>query len=162
MGDRFPAPVKSAILQTLGILLLRIPQYVKPFFPQLQRTFMKSLNDPTSITVRNKSIAALGLLMKNQPRVDPLIIELLGSIKNAESKEIHESSVSALSAVVASGAANITEGPMNDIIQLIDDIFHEERHSEPLALGVSALVSAVARFKPSQISSVIRYVHRFL
>jgi hypothetical protein len=100
--------------------------------------------------------------MKNQPRVDPLIIELLGSIKNAESKEIHESSVSALSAVVASGAANITEGPMNDIIQLIDDIFHEERHSEPLALGVSALVSAVARFKPSQISSVIRYVHRFL
>ncbi|PLW51845.1 hypothetical protein PCASD_00862 [Puccinia coronata f. sp. avenae] len=158
MGDRFPAPVKSAILQTLGILLLRIPQYVKPFFPQLQRTFMKSLNDPTSITVRNKSIAALGLLMKNQPRVDPLIIELLGSIKNAESKEIHESSVSALSAVVASGAANITEGPMNDIIQLIDDIFHEERHSEPLALGVSALVSAVARFKPSQISSVISFV----
>ncbi|KAH9466350.1 hypothetical protein Pst134EB_001405 [Puccinia striiformis f. sp. tritici] len=104
-------PVKSAILQTLAILLMRIPQYVKPFFPQLQRTFMKSLNDGTSITVRNKSIAALGLLMNHQPRIDPLIIELL---------------------VVASGAANISEAPMKDIITLIEEIIHQERHSEPV------------------------------
>ncbi|KAA1088540.1 translational activator of GCN4 [Puccinia graminis f. sp. tritici] len=158
MGDRFPAPVKSAILQTLAILLMRIPQYVKPFFPQLQRTFMKSLHDGTSITVRNKSIAALGLLMKHQPRIDPLIIELLGSIQNSEDKEIRESFVSALSAVVASGAANITEGPMNDIVKLIEEIFHDERHSEPLALALSTLGSAVTRFKPSRISNVISFI----
>ncbi|OAV93029.1 hypothetical protein PTTG_02828 [Puccinia triticina 1-1 BBBD Race 1] len=158
MGDRFPAPVKSAILQTLGILLMRIPQYVKPFFPQLQRTFMKSLNDGTSITVRSKSIAALGLLMKHQPRIDPLIVELLGSIQTTDNKEIHESLVSALSAVVASGAANITDAPMNDIVKLIEEIFHEERHSEPLALALSSLVSAVARFKPSRISNVMSFI----
>ncbi|KAI7966942.1 hypothetical protein MJO29_000219 [Puccinia striiformis f. sp. tritici] len=158
MGDRFPAPVKSAILQTLAILLMRIPQYVKPFFPQLQRTFMKSLNDGTSITVRNKSIAALGLLMSHQPRIDPLIIELLGSIQNSDSKELYESFVSALSAVVASGAANITEAPMKDIITLIEEIIHQERHSEPLALGLSTLISAVGRHKPSRISSVTHFI----
>jgi hypothetical protein len=136
---------------------MRIPQYVKPFFPQLQRTFMKSLNDGTSITVRNKSIAALGLLMQHQPRIDPLIIELLASIQNSEDKEIRESFVSALSAVVASGAANITEGAMNDIVKLIEEIFRDERHSEPLALALSTLGSAVARFKPSRISNVTRY-----
>jgi len=158
MGDRFPAPVKSAILETLGILLMRIPQYVKPFFPQLQRTFMKSLGDVTSATVRSKSVAALGLLMKHQPRIDPLIVELLSSIQSSERGEIHESLVSALAAVVASGAANITEGPMNDILKLIQDIFDEERHSEPLALRLSALVSAVARFKPSRVSAVMSFI----
>ncbi|KNZ52619.1 hypothetical protein VP01_34g8 [Puccinia sorghi] len=158
MGDRFPAPVKSAILETLGILLMRIPQYVKPFFPQLQRTFMKSLGDATSATVRNKSVAALGLLMKHQPRIDPLIVELLSSIQSSERGEIHESLVSALAAVVASGAANITEGPMNDILKLIQDTFDEVRHSEPLGLRLSALVSAVARFKPSRVSAVMSFI----
>lgn len=152
MGDRFPAPIKSAILHTLATLLMRIPQYVKPFFPQLQRTFMKSLNDATSVTVRNRSIVALGFLMKHQPRIDPLITELLASMQNSEDGEISESLVSGLAAVVASGAANITEAPMNDILNFIQDSFNAERHSEPLALALSRLVSAIARFKPSRVS----------
>lgn len=113
---------------------------------------MKSLNDATSVTVRNRSIVALGFLMKHQPRIDPLITELLASMQNSEDGEISESLVSGLAAVVASGAANITEAPMNDILNFIQDSFNAERHSEPLALALSRLVSAIARFKPSRVS----------
>ncbi|KAF9283148.1 translational activator of GCN4, partial [Mortierella antarctica] len=52
VGDRHPGEVKAAILSTLSLLLQKVPAHLKPFLPQLQRTFIKSLTDPTSATVR--------------------------------------------------------------------------------------------------------------
>ncbi|KAG6912353.1 hypothetical protein DXG01_015237, partial [Tephrocybe rancida] len=50
----YPHAVKAAILSALPSMLDRIPIFVKPFFPQLQQTFVKSASDPTSV-VRNKA-----------------------------------------------------------------------------------------------------------
>lgn len=72
----YPAPVKTAILTALTTMLERIPQFVKPFFPQLQRTFVKAASDPTSLVVRSRAAVGLGTLMGSQPRVDPLVTEL--------------------------------------------------------------------------------------
>lgn len=71
-----PPPVKTAILTALKIMLDRIPSFVKPFFPQLQRTFVKLLLDSTSSVVRTRAADALGSLMCSVTRVDPVVVEL--------------------------------------------------------------------------------------
>ena len=65
--------VKCAILSTLNQLLEKIPLFVKPFLPQLQRTFTKCLADPSSELLRSRAAKALGTLITLTPRVDPLI-----------------------------------------------------------------------------------------
>jgi hypothetical protein len=62
-------------------IVMSIPAFVKPFFPQLQRTFVKSASDPTSTSVRKKAAVALSALMKNQPRVDPVRVDQHGKSK---------------------------------------------------------------------------------
>jgi hypothetical protein len=41
----YPPAVKTAILSALKSMLEHIPAFVKPFFPQLQRTFVKSTSE---------------------------------------------------------------------------------------------------------------------
>ena len=65
--------VKCAILTTLNQLLEKIPTFVKPFLPQLQRTFTKCLADPSSELLRSRAAKALGTLIALTSRVDPLI-----------------------------------------------------------------------------------------
>ena len=124
IGDRFPAPVKSAILSTLTILLTRVPQFVKPFFPQLQRTFVKSLSDSGSSAVRGRGAAALGVLMQHQPRVDPLITELTNMV-STESGEVRDAVVGALANVVVSGGANLSEASLSAVIDVLSEAFSE-------------------------------------
>jgi hypothetical protein len=45
LGDRFPWQVKSAILSTLTIIIMKGGIALKPFLPQLQTTFVKCLQD---------------------------------------------------------------------------------------------------------------------
>lgn len=44
-GTPLPPAIKSAIIQTLGGMVEKISALVKPFFPQLQRTFVKGVAD---------------------------------------------------------------------------------------------------------------------
>ena len=69
--------VKAAILLTLNSLLQKIPTYLKPFLPQLQRTFAKSLADTSSELLRTRAAKALGTLITLTARIDPLISGLL-------------------------------------------------------------------------------------
>lgn len=45
MGDRFVWQVKSAILNTLSVIIGKGGIALKPFLPQLQTTFLKCLQD---------------------------------------------------------------------------------------------------------------------
>lgn len=63
----------AAILLTLNNLLEKIPTLLKPFLPQLQRTFAKSLADTSSEVLRSRAAKALGTLITLTPRIDPLI-----------------------------------------------------------------------------------------
>lgn len=88
VGDRNPSNVKIAILETLGLVLVKGGPALRAFVPQFQTTFVKALADP-SRQVRLEAINALSLLMPLSTRVDPLIKELVsGSLgKNAISSE---------------------------------------------------------------------------
>lgn len=108
IGDRYPPQVKAAILQTLSLLLSKVPMHLKPFLPQLQRTFIKSLSDPTSNIVRSRAANALGILITLQTRVDPLVAELVSGIRTSEAS-IKETMMNALQNVVSKTGADLSD-----------------------------------------------------
>ncbi|SCV68098.1 BQ2448_219 [Microbotryum intermedium] len=154
IGDRFPPPVKSAILSTLTVLLNRVHQFVKPFFPQLQRTFIKSLTDASSLSVRNRGVTALGVLMQHQTRVDAVVTDLV-NLATTESGDIRDSVVNGLAAVVVSGGKNLTSGPQAACVDLVSEAF-SEHGPEPYNLAISRLLAGLATHDPSSISFLVQ------
>lgn len=76
----------GAILLTLNNMLGKIPTFLKPFLPQLQRTFAKSLADSSSEVLRSRAAKALGSLITLTPRIDPLIAGLLDPLSRLRKK----------------------------------------------------------------------------
>ncbi|KAF7356649.1 TOG domain-containing protein [Mycena venus] len=138
----YPPAVKTAILSALTSMLERIPAFVKPFFPQLQRTFVKSASDPASVVVRNKAAQALGVLMRSQPRVDPVVTELVTGIKSNDDG-IASSLILALSNVVKSASQHLGEKARESCVELATDAFRES-HEENYAQAIADLVAALA------------------
>ncbi|KAG6873014.1 hypothetical protein C0995_003975 [Termitomyces sp. Mi166 len=138
----YPPAVKTAILSALATMLRCIPTFVKPFFPQLQRTFVKSASDPASVVVRNKAGEALGCLMRHQPRVDPVITELITGVKGND-EAIASSLVRALASVVRSASKNIGEPVRESCVELVMDAF-KETHGETYTQATGELVSSLS------------------
>lgn len=67
--------------------------------------------------------------MKHQPRVDPLITELVGLVRSSE-KDIQPSVANALGAVCASAGKNIGPAAKAAIIELVEEAFAEGRSGE--------------------------------
>ena len=122
----YPPAVKSAILNALTIMLERIPTFVKPFFPQLQRTFVKSASDPASLAVRTRAARALGVLMRSQPRVDPVVTELVTGARSASEDAVAASLVLSLARVVRSAGSNVGEKARETCVELLADAFKEQ------------------------------------
>lgn len=125
----YPPAVKTAILSALMSMLERIPAFVKPFFPQLQRTFVKSASDPASGVVRTKAAQALGVLMKSQPRVDPVITELITGTRSHDDG-IAASLLMALANVVKSAGPNVGEKAREACVELAEEAFKQNHDGE--------------------------------
>ena len=111
--------VKSAILLTLNNLLEKMPTALKPFLPQLQRTFAKSLADTSSDVLRSRAARALGTLIKFTPRVDPLIAELVTGSKTTD-PGVRTAMLKALYEVISKAGGNMGEGSRTAVLGLID------------------------------------------
>lgn len=111
--------LKAAILLTLNNLLGKIPTFLKPFLPQLQRTFAKSLADPSSEVLRSRAARALGTLITMTPRIDPLIAELVTGSKTTDAG-VRNAMLKALYEVVSKAGTNMNEVSRNSILGLID------------------------------------------
>ncbi|KAB5571790.1 armadillo-type protein [Coniochaeta sp. 2T2.1] len=111
--------VKSAILLTLNNLLEKMPTALKPFLPQLQRTFAKSLADTSSDLLRSRAAKALGTLIKFTPRVDPLIAELVTGSKTSDTG-VRTAMLKALYEVISKAGANMGESSRTAVLGLID------------------------------------------
>ncbi|KAG7441044.1 ARM repeat-containing protein [Guyanagaster necrorhizus] len=141
----YPPAVKTAILSALTSMLERIPAFVKPFYPQLQRTFVKGMSDPASIVVRNKAAKALGVLMKSQPRVDPVVAELIAGAKSNFDDGIGSSAVVALTHVVRSAKENVGEKAREACVDLAIDAYRGSS-DESYIQAIASLVAALAIF----------------
>lgn len=109
----------AAILFTLNNLLEKIPTYLKPFLPQLQRTFAKSLADTSSEILRIRAAKALGTLITLTPRIDPLIAELVTGSKTSD-HGVKTAMLKALYEVVSKAGSNMNEASRTAILGLID------------------------------------------
>ena len=123
--------VKAAILLTLNNLLEKIPTFLKPFLPQLQRTFAKSLADTSSDLLRARAAKALGTLIKLTPRVDPLIAELVTGSKTSD-EAVKLAMLKALFEVVSKAGKNMSDASRNAILGLIDNDLDDSEGKQTL------------------------------
>lgn len=123
IGDRVSPGVKAAILSTIGQLLTKVPTLLKPFLPQLQRTFVKCLSDVTGTSaMRSKTAQCLSSLIPLQTRLDPLVLELIQGIKSADESiepAMWESIYGLLKCVDRGSSKSINEASQTTLIQLI-------------------------------------------
>lgn len=120
VGERFNSDIKAAILFALNILFAKIPQFLRPFIPQLQRTFVKSLSDPSNELLRLRAAKALGTLIEYQPRVDPLVFELVGGAKQATDDGVKAAMLKALLEVVAKAGPKMSEASKLKVVDLAE------------------------------------------
>ena len=169
----YPPGVKIAILSALTTMLEIIPAFLKPFFPQLQRTFVKSASDPAASNIRGRAARGLGVLMKHQPRVDPVISELVTSANSSEDEGVATSLILALAYVVFNARANVGDKARELCVELISAAFKRVHggkqaicfHGDGLSFGfaehyseaVGDLVVALSD-KPDLLEPVIKCV----
>ncbi|PLB47063.1 ARM repeat-containing protein [Aspergillus steynii IBT 23096] len=139
--------IKCAIFHTLNKLLVKIPLAVKPFLPQLQRTFARGLADSTSETLRNRAAKGLGILITLTPRVDPLIAELITGTKTAADTGVKNAMMKALQEVVGKAGANMSDASKNSILALIDDDASDQ--TDAVAITNAKLLGALVKVLPA-------------
>jgi hypothetical protein len=157
IGERFPSDVKAAILYTLNVLLTKIPAFLKPFLPQLQRTFAKSLSDPSNTLVRTRAAKALGTLITLQARVDPLVNELVSGARASTDAGVTEAMLQALYEVVINAGSNLGDSSKTAIVSFVTEMAPQQ-HSSPvnlrlLARTISALINVLS---DDQVAKIVR------
>lgn len=139
IGERFPSDVKAAILYTLNILLEKIPNLLKPFLPQLQRTFAKSLSDPSNEVVRSRAAKALGTLITLQTRIDPLVNELVSGARLSD-EGVVRAMLQALYEIVDKAGANLSPASKTLLVGLVTSLQTDGKHLVILSKILGGLV----------------------
>lgn len=142
--------VKSAILLTLNNLLEKMPMALKPFLPQLQRTFAKSLADTSSEILRTRAAKALGTLIKYTPRIDPLIAELVTGSKTAD-PGVKTAMLKALYEVISKAGANMGEASRAAVLSLID--MDTDERDDTMTITNAKLLGALIKNVPEEAAS---------
>ncbi|KAG4304779.1 hypothetical protein PORY_001832 [Pneumocystis oryctolagi] len=120
IGEQYPVHLKLAILHTLSILLRKVPLLLKPFLPQLQRTFLKCLSDPISDQLRSKATFLLKSLISLQPRLELLVNELASGSRTSNNG-VKYVMIKSLFNVVSNSNFTMNEMSKNIIYTLIED-----------------------------------------
>ncbi|XP_050973844.1 eIF-2-alpha kinase activator GCN1 [Labeo rohita] len=135
LGDRFAWTVKTALLETLTLLLAKVGIALKPFLPQLQTTFLKALQD-SSRAVRLRAAEALGQLVSIHTKVDPLFTEQLSAIRNAEDSGVRETMLQALRFVIQGAGAKVDPAIRKNITTtLLGMLGHDEDATRMASAG---------------------------
>ena len=127
--------------QALIVLLDKGGAALKAFVPQLQTTFVKSLNDP-SREVRVRGGVALGKLMSLTVRVDPLLNELCGICLQADSNAIRSSVLDAVVSVLSVAGDKATSASFDKMKAIVAQNMTDEE--ENIRLATSRCVGAMA------------------
>ncbi|KAG6039359.1 hypothetical protein E4U41_002831 [Claviceps citrina] len=144
--------VKSAILLTLNSLLDKMPTALKPFLPQLQRTFAKSLADTSSDVLRSRAAKALGTLIKYTPRVDPLIAELVTGSKTTD-PGVKTAMLKALYEVISRAGTNMGESSRTAVLSLID--MDTDERDETMTITNAKLLGALIKNVPEEAATAL-------
>ena len=140
IGDRFPEPVKTEILKTMGILLSKGGQYCKPFVNQLQTIFIKALNDPSD-DIRYYAAENLGKLIVLSTRIDQLLSELLNTLSNTDDDR-KQSVIDAIFNILQSVSDKVSE---KIIEQIKDKLCELVKPQAPFLASVSKVLGLLSK-----------------
>lgn len=143
IGERVSSDIKSAILSALTNLLMKIPQFLRPFIPQLQRTFVRSLSDPSNEKLRNGAVTALGVLIEFQPRVDSLVTELVTTAKTTDDQAIKNTMLKAMLQVIVKGGKNMSVASKSSIVAMVEEEISTV--SEKSAVSYARLIGSLSQ-----------------
>ncbi|KAK5942181.1 translational activator of GCN4 [Knufia obscura] len=144
VGER-SIDVKTAIIHALNQLLDKIPAFLRPFLPQLQRTFTKCIADPTSDVLRTRAIRALSTLITLTPRIDPLITELTTGAKTTDTG-VRNAMLKALQEVVSKVGANMSEASRDAILGLMDS---QNAEADEMVTVLAKLLGSMVKVLPA-------------
>ncbi len=147
--------VKAAVLLTLNNLLDKMPTALKPFLPQLQRTFAKSLADTSSDLLRSRAAKALGTLIKFTSRVDPLIAELVTGSKTTD-PGVKTAMLNALFEVISKAGANMGEPARAAVLGLID-METDERDDAMITNNAKLLGALIKNVSPDAANNLLKH-----
>jgi hypothetical protein len=153
LGDRFSHGVKTAVLDTLATLLSKAKDMLKPFFPQLQTTFMKALNDANR-NVRLKAGIALGHLITIHMRPDPLFNEIYNGIKGADDASTRDTYIQALRGCVEPSGDRMSPPVRKQILSLLTSYLGHGDDSSRIA-GSGCLGSLTKCLPDDELSSLV-------
>lgn len=142
VGERFNGDIKAAILYALNILFSKVPQFLRPFIPQLQRTFVKSLTDPSNELLRLRAAKALGTLIEYQPRVDPLVLELVSGAKQTTDEGVKTAILKAILEVIEKAGSKLNETSKSNIVNLVEEEILST--NDKLAVAYAKLIGSVS------------------
>jgi hypothetical protein len=146
--------VRAAILLTLNNLLEKIPTFLKPFLPQLQRTFAKSLADTSSEVLRTRAAKALGTLITLTPRIDPLVAELVTGCRTSDAG-VRNAMLKALYEVVSKAGSNMSESSRSAVLGLIDtDV--EDKDATMVITNAKLLGALIKNVSEDDAASLIK------
>lgn len=142
--------LKEAILLALNNLLEKMPLALKPFLPQLQRTFAKSLADQSSEALRSRAAKALGTLIKYTPRIDPLVAELVTGSKTSDAG-VRTAMLKALYEVVSKAGSNMGEASRAAVLSLID--MEVDEGDAAMTVTNAKLLGALIKVVPEDVAA---------
>lgn len=128
LGDRFNPKVRSAVLETLTLLLAKAGAFLKPFLPQLQTTFSKALHDADR-PVRLQSAKGLRNLVAIHTRLDPLFLDLNNSIKAESDPSIMETTLHALRCCIDVAGSKVSQKIRTEVIATLNNLVGSEEES---------------------------------
>mmetsp|Transcript_36317 Transcript_36317/g.82796 ORF Transcript_36317/g.82796 Transcript_36317/m.82796 type:complete len:2659 (-) Transcript_36317:74-8050(-) len=152
LGDRLIWQVKAAIVQTLTVLLDKGGVSLKPFLPQLQTTFVKCLNESTRL-VRTRAAAALTKLTLHNPRVDPLVNDLVTNVKAAEGG-VRESLLQALQGVLSRIGGSVSPAVLENTAAALRELLSHQDDTVRLKAS-AALGSLLAAARGAELAAAL-------
>lgn len=113
--------MKSAILKDTRILLDKVSVALKPFIPQLQRTFTRCLTDE-NIQVRQCTLECISSLLSLQINVEPLIKEIEKGIRDDDTN-VKETMLQGLHLILSKSGVSESSKKIVDRIILNDELW---------------------------------------
>jgi hypothetical protein len=150
VADKFPWNIKAAILKTLSLVISRAGAALKPFQPQLQASFVKSLIDPVA-AVRKRGAEGLGKLMIISTRIDALLLELATMASSNGAGGIGESVCDAIFGILIRVGGKTSPSTREKIIEVALPLLTNREDDATRKAAANVLASAM-RFAESPVS----------